>query len=366
MFRQILVSKARQVNGSRGVRRAAGTLRPVPQLDPAGQYPTRRRRSVYACAALLLRGMIAVACALAACNPNAGRPHTPTAEEADMIVIAHRGASGYAPEHTFAAYDLALELGADYLEQDLQMTRDGVLVVLHDDTLDRTTNGVCRGRVIDHTLHQLRECEVGSWFNAAHPERARPEYVGEPIPTLDEVFARYAGRTSFYVETKNPVDAPGMEEALLALLDRHGLREAAASEWRVLIQSFSTPSLRKIHALDPSLPLIQLIRARWATARSIQARLPEMAHYAVGIGPSWRDVDAPLVAAAREQCLEVHPYTVNEPAHMQELTDAGVTGMFTDVPDVLLAQRPADERRGREALRAAAQRLRECRQAASR
>jgi glycerophosphoryl diester phosphodiesterase len=365
MFRQIPVSEARQVNGFRGLRGAAGTLRPVPRPGRAGQYPTLCRGVADACAALLLRGMIAVTCALAACNPYAGRPQTRTAEEADMIVIAHRGASGYAPEHTFAAYDLALELGADYLEQDLQMTRDGVLVVLHDDTLDRTTNGVCRGRVIDHTMEQLRGCEVGSWFNAAHPERARPEYIDQPIPTLDEVFARYAGRASFYVETKNPDDAPGMEEALLALLDRHGLREAAASEWRVVIQSFSAPSLSKIHALDPSLPLIQLIRGRWATARSIQARLPEMAQYAVGIGPSWRDVDARLVAAAREQCLEVHPYTVNEPARMQRLTDVGVTGMFTDVPDVLLAQRPADEPRGRHALRAAAQRRRECLQASS-
>jgi glycerophosphoryl diester phosphodiesterase len=296
------------------------------------------------------------------CNPSAGERSPTTTGELPMIVIGHRGASGYAPEHTFASYDRAMELGADYLEQDLQMTRDGVLVVLHDDTLDRTTGGACRGRVIDRTLAELRECEVGGWFNTAFPDRAQPEFAGQPIPTLDEVLARYGHRASFYIETKNPEEAPGMEEALLELLDRHGLREPAAGEWRVLIQSFSEQSLRRIHGMDPSLPLIQLIRSRWATPASIRARLPEIRQYAVGIGPSWRDVDARLAGAARSACLELHPYTVNDPARMTELAELGVTGMFTDVPDVLLAQRPPEEPRGRDALRRAADRNRECRE----
>jgi glycerophosphoryl diester phosphodiesterase len=278
-----------------------------------------------------------------------------------MLVIGHRGASGYAPEHTLASYDLALELGADFIEQDLQMTKDGVLVVLHDDTLDRTTGGRCRGRVIDHTLAQIRACDAGSWFNAAHPGRARADYAGAVIPTLEEVLERYADRASFYIETKNPEEAPGMEESLLALLDRFELRRAAADEWRVLIQSFSERSLRMIHGLDPSLPLIQLLHARGETARTIEARLPRIAEYAVGIGPSWRRVDARLVQAARSLCLEVHPYTVNDPALMRRMTKAGVTGMFTDVPDKLLEQRPADEPRGRQALRTAADRQRRCR-----
>jgi glycerophosphoryl diester phosphodiesterase len=310
-----------------------------------------------------MRSPLLLLCALvAACNPSAGERPRERPEELSMIVIGHRGASGYAPEHTFASYDLALELGADYLEQDLQMTKDGVLVVLHDETLDRTTSGACRGRVIDHTLEQLRECEVGGWFNAAHPEHARPEYEGQPIPTLEEVLERYGDRASFYVETKNPEDAPGMEEALLELLDRFDLRGAAASEWRVLIQSFSERSLRKIHGLDPSLPLIQLIRARRATPVTIRARLPEIGEYAVGIGPSWRDVDGRLIEAARRECIEVHPYTVNEASRMAQLAELGVTGMFTDVPDRLLAQRPATEPRGRDALRQAAARHRACRQ----
>lgn len=280
-----------------------------------------------------------------------------------MLVIGHRGASGYAPEHTFASYDLALEMGADFIEQDLQMTRDGVLVVLHDDTLDRTTGHACTGRVIDHTLDQIRECDVGSWFNAAYPERARDAYIGAGIPMLEEVFERYADRASFYIETKNPEDAPGMEESLLALLDRYDLRQSAAREWRVLIQSFSERSLRLIHDMDSSLPLIQLLHGRTETARTIQNRLHRIAEYAVGIGPSWHQVDVMLARSTADHCLELHPYTVNDADRMVALSAVGVTGMFTDVPDILLAQRPRGEPRGREALRAAARRSRECRSA---
>jgi glycerophosphoryl diester phosphodiesterase len=278
-----------------------------------------------------------------------------------MLVIGHRGASGYAPEHTFESYDLALELGADFIEQDLQMTSDGVLVVLHDETLDRTTGSRCSGRVIDHTYDDIRDCDAGSWFNAAHPDRARDSYTGARIPRLDEVFERYADRASFYIETKNPEEAPGMEESLLALLDEYDLREPAAREWRVLIQSFSARSLQLIHDLDPSLPLIQLVHERRESQWTLPARLQAIAGYAVGIGPSWRDVDATLAEAAARLCLELHPWTVNEPGRMEEMTRAGVTGMFTDVPDVLLARRPPHEPRGREALRAAAERNRECR-----
>jgi glycerophosphoryl diester phosphodiesterase len=280
-----------------------------------------------------------------------------------MLVIAHRGASGYAPEHTLASYDLALSLGADYLEQDLQLTSDGVLVVLHDETLDRTTGGAQRGRVIEHTLAQLRACDVGRWFNAQRPNRARSEYVGQRIPTLDEVFARYVDRATFYIETKNPEDAPGMEEALLALLDRYRLRAPAAVEWRVLIQSFSERSLRKLRDLDPSLPLIQLVEEGVEQPAALRGRLRDVAEYAVGIGPSWRDVDAALIAATRDVCLDVHPYTVNDVAQMQRLTALGVTGMFTDVPDRLLALRPPAEPRGRAATAAAAARSRACRAA---
>jgi glycerophosphoryl diester phosphodiesterase len=256
---------------------------------------------------------------------------------ADVQVIAHRGASWDAPEHTFAAYDLALTQGADWIEQDLQMTRDGQLVVLHDDSLDRTARGpaeACSGLVRDKTLAQLAACEVGSWFNAKHPERAQAAFVGARIPTLDSVLTRYAGRTRFYIETKNPAEAPGMEDSLLAVLRRHRLVGRGADEGRVLVQSFSAASLERLHAREPRLPLVQLWDDEIAAA-DLDALLDWVRAYAVGFGPNRRLVSKRLVDAAQARGLVVHPYTVNAEPTMAVMLDLGVDGMFTDRPAAL-------------------------------
>ncbi len=291
----------------------------------------------------LLAGSLVVGlAALLALVASAGAvPGKKSPEDAPVLNIGHRGASGYAPEHTILAYDLALEQGADYIEQDLQLTKDGVLVVMHDDTLDRTATapeGVperfCSGPVIKRTLEQIKQCDVGSWFNEAYPEYANPDYVGLQIPTLEEVFQRYGTGVNYYIETKNPEAAPGMEEELLRLMEQYNLIEPAAENWQVLIQSFSSDSLMKIHALEPSLPLIQLYSST-ETSQTIQSQLDLVRTYAVGIGPSKSDVDAALVEAAHARCLDVHPYTVNETAEMEALIGLGVDGMFTNFPDRL-------------------------------
>ena len=262
-------------------------------------------------------------------------PDKGSTTDSTVLNIGHRGASGYAPEHTFAAYDLALEQGADYIEIDLQMTADGVLVAMHDDTLDRTATapaGVpeeyCTGPVIEKTLEQIKQCDVGSWFG--------PEYAGEQIPTLEEIFQRYGTSVNYYIETKNPEAVPCgcMEEELLRLMDEYGLTKPAEKRWQVLIQSFSADSLQEIHGYNESLPLIQLYSSD-ETSGSIQADLDEVSTYAVGIGPSQSDVDAELVAEAHERCLDVHPYTVNETDQMKALIALGVDGMFTNFPDRL-------------------------------
>lgn len=239
-----------------------------------------------------------------------------------MIIIGHRGASGHAPEHTFASYDRALEIGVDYIEQDLQMTRDGVPVVLHDPTLDRTTNG--SGLVIEHSLEDVQRLDAGSWFDAG--------FAGERVPTLRQVFERYGLTANYYIETKNPDEAPGMEEALLDLIDEFELRAGAVERWQVLIQSFSRASLLKIRRLDPALPVIQLIEKEYDSA-AIRARLDDIRSYAVGIGPSRLSVDGALVEAVHDHGLVIHPYTVNEPADLERMAALGVDGVFTDFPD---------------------------------
>jgi glycerophosphoryl diester phosphodiesterase len=305
----------------------------------------------YKLAAVLMVTLVAFAV------PAVGAAQTESTLEGPVLNIGHRGASAYAPEHTFAAYDLALEQGADYIEIDLQMTADGVLVAMHDKTLNRTADapeGVpeqyCRGLVSKKTLEQIKMCDAGSWFS--------PEYAGEQIPTLEEIFQRYGTSVNYYIETKNPDAAPGMEEELVRLLGEYGLIEPAAENWQVLIQSFSAESLMQIHELEPSLPLIQLY---WAgTSKSIQRDLDAVSAYAVGIGPYKKDVDAALVEAAHEHCLAVHPYTVNTVEEMEALIELGVDGMFTNNPDLLEGVLGDAALSGEAAAQQAAEAYREC------
>jgi glycerophosphoryl diester phosphodiesterase len=233
-----------------------------------------------------------------------------------VAIIAHRGASGHAPEHTFAAYDRAVAMGADYLEQDLQVTADGELVVLHDDTLDRTTDGA--GPVDQHTLAEIRALDAGAWFG--------PEFAGERVPTLDAVLTRYGHAQRYYIETK----APGIEERLVALLDRHDLLDGAAAAWQVLIQSFEPASLRRIRELEPRLPLIQLVGLR---DPSLLDHLDEIREYAAGIGPSRALLDADVVAAAHARGLAVHPYTYETEKDHAAAVALGVDGAFSNFPD---------------------------------
>jgi len=264
-----------------------------------------------------------------------------------QTVIAHRGASAWLPEHTFAAWDRALELGADYIEQDLQMTSDGVLVVLHDATLDRTARGPsidCSGPVQAKTLKQLRSCEVSSWKveqlrDAGEAVRADAVAALPPqrIPTLAEVFDRYGtdGSVRYYIETKNPEEVPGMEAELVRLLRAHGLYPASRADRTILVQSFSSESLRALAATAPELPLVQLGDAGVEEVPAGDA-MAAIADYAVGWGPAHRYVTRERVDAAHAAGLVVHPYTVNDAGRMEELLRVGADGMFTDLPGVLL------------------------------
>jgi len=253
---------------------------------------------------------------------------------AQTTVIAHRGASGHAPEHTLLAYDIAVRMGADYIEQDLQMTSDGVLVVMHDADLDRTARGPsqhCTGPVSEKSYQELLNCEISSWWGEDLEAVQR-------IPTLDAVLTRYGKTTRYYIETKQPEQAAGMEEALVELLGKHDLVPSSRDDRTVLVQSFSSESLRKIHRLEPRLPLIQLIGASQMPA-DIDAGMRDVASYAIGVGPTQRLVTAEFMSAAKRHGLLVHPYTVNEESDMRRLIELGVDGMFTNFPERLMRVR---------------------------
>ena len=250
-----------------------------------------------------------------------------------MLLIAHRGASGLAPEHTLASFELAAEIGVDYLEQDLQQTRDGVLVILHDDTLDRTARGPaadCTGLVRDKTLAQLQRCDFGAWFGEAHVDVGH-RFDGQRILTLEALIERFGRTAGYYIETKHPEEAKGLEASLISILDASGLLEAGDAS-HLMFQSFSKESLVALAQKAPAVPHLQLLDQQQLLP-TYDAELSRIVEYANGIGPHYSDVDAALFAAAHRHRLKVHVYTVNDTDEMRRLAALKVDGIFSDFPD---------------------------------
>ena len=233
-----------------------------------------------------------------------------------MWIIGHRGASGHAPENTLAAFRRAVELGARFIETDLQLSRDSRLVAMHDDTLDRTTNG--RGPVNRLTLAELRELDAGSWFG--------PQFAGERIPTLEEIL-QFARETDvvFYLEIKAS-GAWGMEHTVVG-----ALREAQEVV-RPVVLSFDAAALVAVRRIEPTL----------MTGFLFQWPLEDAVERAISVGarqlaPHGDQVTPELVTAARRNNLQVVTWTINGPAQMRALISAGVDGIMTDYPDRLVA-----------------------------
>jgi glycerophosphoryl diester phosphodiesterase len=320
-------------------------------------------------------------------------------------VIAHRGASFDAPEETIPAYMLARELGADYLEMDIQRTKDGVLIALHDNTLRRTTNiaQVYPDRITQpvssFTLAELKQLDAGSWFNTAFPTRARSSYAGLKILTLDEVIDIAEGgenKPGLYIETKVPAQFPGIEEDLKNALAKRGWLDqrpeaakgrvnVAHMPGRVVLQTFEKPSLELLQKSMPQVPKVLLL---WLGDGYIQARSDATfktsgakdkasfyagqdvkseaefaawmdwakAHGAIGIGPSsalkdggdqsYMDLVKPWMnRMAHDKGLIIHPYTVDDEVDFKALSARGVDGFFTNRAAQLLTfyGRPSPE-----------------------
>lgn len=250
----------------------------------------------------------------------------------NKVSIAHRGASGYAPEHTFYAYDKShKEFNADYIELDLQMTKDGNLIAMHDEDVERTTGH--KGRVEDYTTQELKQMDVGSWFNKKYPKYAKKEYKGAKIPTLEEILDRYGDNANYYIETKSPDVYPGMEEKLLHSLKQHNLlSNQKLNKGQVVIQSFSQESLLKVANMNNQIPLVQLVdKDKLSTFTSEDLKF--ISSYAIGVGPDYSDLDKQTVQKLHEYNLKVHPYTVNTEKDMKKMLNIDVDGVFSNYID---------------------------------
>lgn len=255
----------------------------------------------------------------------------PTGEQ--FINIAHRGASAYAPENTLASYDKSHnDIGASYIELDLQMTKDGHLIAMHDTTVDRTTNGT--GKVEAYTLKELKELDAGSKFNDAHPQYADPSYEGAKIPTLDEILDRYGTDAHYYIDTKSSTTYPGIQKKLIAQLAEHNLlSDNALKNGHVVIQSFSENALHEVQRLNNDIPLIRLLNKDSLSSLS-QSDLQSIATYASGLGVFHKDLNSENIKNIKNANLLVHTYTVNSQKRMQQLNDLGVDGICTNYPDI--------------------------------
>jgi glycerophosphoryl diester phosphodiesterase len=241
----------------------------------------------------------------------------PDAARARVQVLAHRGASAYAPENTLSAFRLAIEQKADWLELDVQQTKDGRLVVFHDLRVERTTNGF--GPLRDLTLEQVQQLDAGSWYGS--------DFAGERVPTFEEVvaLARESG-TRIFPEVKDPRFYPGIEERMAAVIAANGYED------NTIVQSFDMGSLERLREANPRLKLAALYTA------TAPLRGDPPAGVTV-VGPPWEMVgsDPNLVRDAHAQSRLVVVWSVDTPAPIRSLLDARVDGIITSRPDVVRA-----------------------------
>jgi glycerophosphoryl diester phosphodiesterase len=233
-----------------------------------------------------------------------------------VLVIAHRGASGNAPENTLAAFKKAVALGATFIETDLQLSRDARFVAIHDPTVNRTTNG--QGAVHEMTLAELRRLDAGSWFGS--------EFAGERIPTLQEIL-EFSKKYDvvFYLEIK-PSGSWGGEQALVS-----ALRESGEIP-RTVVISFDASIVNTMRKIEPTL----------MTGLLYDGQIENPLEKAISIGARQLAVRGDLVTPAfiaevHKKDLQLVCWTVNHPAHMRMLASAGVDGIMSDYPDRLVA-----------------------------
>lgn len=239
-----------------------------------------------------------------------------------FVVIAHRGASAYHPENTMAAFRSAHEMGAEMIELDILLTKDGIPIAIHDETLERTTNGT--GMVAEFTLEELKELDAGSWFSKAHK--------GETIPSLEEVLEFAKGKIALNIEIKTEAVTDqargGIEEKALELVKKYEMQNY------VLFSSFDYRALSHLRELDVDISTALLYEESQSDNRSPSELVS--AYQANAFNCSYRKLSKKWAKEAKSNDIPVFVYTVNKKHLMRKMIPRGVSGIFSDKPDVLI------------------------------
>ncbi|MFI9583049.1 glycerophosphodiester phosphodiesterase [Streptomyces sp. NPDC052236] len=276
--------------------------------------------------ALLLTGSVAEA---ATARPSASQ----AAKSADPLVFAHRGASAYAPENTLAAIDLADDMGFAWVENDVQRTKDGELVVVHDDSLARTTDveqrfpGRSPWKVKDFTAAEIATLDAGSWFG--------DKWAGARVPMLKQYLNRVEDNgQKLLLEIKKPELYPGIEKDTLRVLRHEGWLDRSHVKRKLVIQSFGADSVKAVHQQRPDVITGFL-------GMPAVADLPSYAVFTDQINPTHTALTADYVAAVHQlkgahgKRLQVNTWTVDDAAGTARVDGFGVDGIITNKPDVV-------------------------------
>ncbi|KAA0966862.1 hypothetical protein FQ087_11780 [Sporosarcina sp. ANT_H38] len=254
----------------------------------------------------------------------------PSLPDDEFLVIAHRGASAYAPPHTLAAYELAVQMGSDYIELDLHMTKDGKLVALHDSYLTFQDN---EQAIADVTFNELQLYLPGEEFNETNPRYASPIYKQLRIIELEDILLHFGDSVNYYIEMKSPNKYSGIEEELVRQLRANNLLSSDDVLPKVIIQSFSESSLKNIFDMEPSIPLIKLYSFD-KEAHLSKKKVRQLLKYASGVGLNVDSVTKEFIESMHKEGLDVHPFTVNDEETIRKLIELGADGVFTDKPDI--------------------------------
>lgn len=276
--------------------------------------------------------MIAIVFLLTGCG--AGETDAGMTPDEDFLIVAHRGASAYAPENTLESYELAEDMNADYIELDIQLTEDGEIVVIHDNDVSETTDGT--GDIGNYTLSELKTLTANQQHEEGEKVESKPS-EDYRVPTLREVFEQFGERIHFMIELKESKNNKGIEEKLVDLLVEYDMIPTDKDKQpKVYVHSFHEKGLKRVHELNDEIPLLKLVTFEEdETPELSEEEIDDLKSYTTAIGVGYKNLDKDFINEMNEQGLIVYATAVQDAKVARTMEKIGAKGIFTDYPDLM-------------------------------